>query len=116
MKKYFLFSLLVISFSLQGLSQESQTKKKNVKTTFWVNGQCDMCQARIQKVALSTKGVKMANWHIESKMLTVIYNQKKCSLNDIKNNIVAVGHDMKDVRASDDNYKNLHFCCQYERE
>ena len=116
MKKYIIFCLLAISFSIQSFSQEDNSKKKNLKTTFWVNGQCDMCQARIQKAALSTKGVKMANWHIESEMLTVYYNQTKCSENDIKRNIAAVGHDSEDVRATDEAYNELHMCCLYERE
>ncbi len=116
MNKYILFSLLIL-FSITGsIAQETDSKKKTVKTSFWVNGLCDMCQTRIQKAALSTKGVKMANWDIESKTLTVLYNQKKCSLMDIKQNIAAVGHDSKDVRATDEAYNNLHMCCFYERE
>ncbi len=116
MKKYIILSLILVSFIGSNIAQEPMSKKKTVKTTFWVNGICDMCQTRIQKAALATKGVKMANWHIESKTLTVIYNQKKCSIMDIKQNIAAVGHDSKDVRATDEAYNNLHFCCFYERE
>lgn len=116
MKKIILFSFLLFSFTVISLAQETTSKKKTVKTTFWVNGKCDMCQTRIQKAALSTKGVKMASWHIESKILTVIYNQKKCAEKDIKANIAAVGHDSEGFRATDEAYNNLHMCCFYERE
>jgi len=116
MKKLLIISLLLVSYSSQGLAQENTSTKKIVKTTFWVNGVCDMCQTRIQKAALSTKGVKMANWHIESKMLTVLYNQTKCSTTTIKQNIAEVGHDSEDIKATDEAYKNLHYCCLYERE
>ena len=111
-----LISFLLLGFVASSIAQEPASKKKTVQTTFWVNGICDMCQTRIQKAALSTKGVKMASWHIERKMLTVLYNQKKCSVLDIKNSIAAVGHDSKDVKATDEAYDNLHFCCMYERE
>ena len=116
MNKYILFSLLILYSITGSIAQESKSKKKIVTTTFWVNGVCEMCQTRIQKAALSTKGVKMAKWHVESKMLTVVFSQKKCSIMDIKQNIAAVGHDSKDVRATEEAYNNLHMCCFYERE
>lgn len=116
MKNIVIFGLIMLSFVTTSFAQDAPSKKKTVKTTFWVNGQCDMCQTRIQKAALNTKGVKLASWHVESKVLTVVYNQKKCSLMDIKKSIAAVGHDSRDVKASDEAYDNLHFCCMYERE
>lgn len=116
MKKTIFISLLLVSFSIQVIAQENTSNKKIVKTTFWVNGQCDMCQTRIEKAALKTKGVKMATWHIESNMLSVIYNTRQCSVNDIKQNIANVGHDTKGFRAKDKVYENLHSCCKYERE
>ena len=116
MKKIILLSFLLLSFEANSFAQETTSKKKTVKTTFWVNGQCDMCQTRIQKAALSTKGVKMASWHIESKMLTVVYNRTKCSEKDVKQSIATVGHDSEGVRATDEAYNNLHMCCLYERE
>ena len=116
MKKLLIISVLLLSYSIQGVAQESPSKKKIVKTSFWVNGICDMCQTRIQKAALSTKGVKMANWHIESKTLTVVYNHTKCSETDIKQHIANVGHDSEEIRATDEAYENLHSCCMYERK
>ncbi len=116
MKKIVLVSLLILSYTVSGIAQENSPKKKIVKTSFWVNGNCEMCQTRIQKAALNTKGVKMANWHIESKMLSIVYNHTKCSINDIKQNIANVGHDSEDVRAPDEIYNKLHTCCLYERK
>lgn len=116
MKKLFLISLLLLSYSVQVIAQENTPQKKVLKTSFWVNGNCEMCQARIEKAALSTKGVKMANWHIESNILTVLYKTKQCSVNDIKQNIANVGHDSEGFRSADEVYNNLHGCCKYERE
>jgi len=115
MKKLFIISLILLSYSMQGIGQEQASKKKIIKTTFWVNGVCEMCQTRIQKAALRTKGVKMANWHIESKILTVVYNHTKCSEMDIKKNIASVGHDTVALKATDEAYNKLHNCCLYER-
>ncbi len=114
MKKIILI-LLLTSFAIQGIAQDKTPKKKIEKATFWVNGNCEMCQSRIQKAALSTKGVKMANWNIETKMLSVVYKTKKCNTDVIKANIAKAGHDSQSHKATDEVYNNLHGCCQYDR-
>lgn len=116
MKKYILGTLLILISITGSFAQETKSKKKIITTTFWVNGVCEMCQTRIQKAALGTKGVKMARWNVESKMLTVVFSQKKCSMKEIKQNIAAVGHDTDGIRATDEAYNNLHMCCFYERQ
>lgn len=112
MKKTSLILLLLVG-TLTFAQSEKTSKTKS--ETFWVNGVCEMCQKRIQKAALNVKGVKMAQWDIESKMLTVIYKTKKCSLQDIQKAIAKAGHDNKGFRATDEAYENLHYCCHYER-
>ncbi|HIP49683.1 MAG TPA: copper chaperone [Lutibacter sp.] len=115
MKKIILV-LVLLSYAIQGIAQDNTTKKKTEKATFWVNGNCEMCQNRIQKAALKTKGVKMAKWNIESDMLSVVYKTKNCNIADIKENIAKVGHDSQGHKATNEVYNNLHGCCQYDRE
>ena len=99
------------------LSTQAQVKKsKNAKHNIEVNGNCEMCKKRIEKAAYSVKGVKSAEWHIDDHMLHLIINEEKCSLLDIKNAIVKVGHDTDDVKAKEVEYNSLHGCCQYERK
>ena len=113
MKKYFYgMMLLVVAFSTQAQDKIS----KNAKYTFEVNGNCEQCQKRIQKAAFSVDGVKMASWSIETHEMTVIINEERCSLLEVKKAIANVGHDTKDVKANDEVYEKLHACCQYERE
>lgn len=114
MKNIILIVLVMFTYTLDGNAQEKQ--KKIVKTSFWVNGECEMCQDRIQKAALKVKGVKMAKWSIERDMLTVIYKTRKCTEADIKKSIAAVGHDSEGFRATDAAYDNLHGCCKYDRD
>ena len=113
MKLILYISLILFSFGFQN-TQEANDKliyqdkiQKTVKTSFWVNGVCDMCQNRIQKAALNTKGVKMANWVIKTKILTVIYSDKKCSVDQIKKNLAKAGHDTVDYKATSEDYDNL---------
>jgi copper chaperone CopZ len=91
-------------------------KSKNAKYTFEVNGNCEQCKKRIEKAAFSVSGVKMALWNIETHEMTVIINEEKCSLLDVKKAIAKIGHDTKEVKATDEVYEKLHTCCKYERE
>ena len=114
MKKSIIISLLIFLF-IQTFAHEPGQIQKTIKESFWVNGNCEMCQSRIQKAALSVKGVKMATWSIESKMLTVLYNPEKCDTDAIKKAIAEVGHDNDTYKAPDEVYNELHSCCKYER-
>jgi mercuric ion binding protein len=107
---------LVLVMAIVGFSAQGQEKKnKNAKYTTEINGNCEQCQKRIQKAAYSVPGVKSASWSIETHQLSLIINEEKSSLSDVKKAIAKVGHDADDVKATKEDYDNLHFCCQYER-
>jgi copper chaperone CopZ len=111
-KNIFLIILMVVfAFAAQG----QEKKNKNAKYTTEVNGNCEQCQKRIQKAAYSVAGVKSASWDIESHQLSLIINEEKCSLMDVKKAIAKVGHDTDSVKSTKEDYDNLHHCCQYDR-
>lgn len=91
-------------------------QNKNAKASLEVDGVCMMCKDRIEKACIKTKGVKSAVWNVETHELKLIYNEGKTSLDDIKKNIVAVGHDLKDMKATDEAYNSVHPCCKYRDE
>jgi mercuric ion binding protein len=103
--------MVIVGFSAQG----QEVKNKNAKYTTEVNGNCEQCQKRIQKAAYSVAGVKSASWNIETHQLSLIINEEKCSLLDVKKVIAKVGHDTDVLKATKEDYDKLHFCCQYER-
>lgn len=104
--------LLFVAFS----SQAQDKKNKNAKHTIAVNGNCEQCQKRIQKAAYSVAGVKSAIWDVETHDLSLILNEEKSSVLDVKTAVANVGHDTDEVKASNDVYENLHSCCKYERK
>lgn len=104
--------LLFVAFS----GQAQDKKNKNAKYAFEANGNCDQCQKRIQKAAYSVSGVKSAIWNIETHELSLILNEEKCSILDVKKAVANVGHDTDEVKASNDVYENLHTCCKYVRK
>jgi cation transport ATPase len=108
--KNIIVSLMLI-IPLMGLAQEKT--KKHTKSTFEVNGNCKMCKMRIEKSALSIKGVKMASWDIPSQMLSLIHDPKKASVENVQKIIAGVGHDTAFQKANDSIYSSLPMCCLY---
>ena len=110
MKKLIIICLFIVPLSL------SAQREKNTKSNFDVNGNCEMCKKRIEKAALSVKGVKMVHWDIPSNILTVTHNINKAPLLNIQKAIANIGHDTPLVKASDQVYNELPMCCLYERK
>lgn len=83
--------------------------------TFKVAGNCGMCEKRIEKAAMSVDGVSEADWDAEKQKITVVYDEAKAKLEDIKKAIANVGHDTEGTKADDKVYDTLHGCCKYDR-
>ena len=47
--------------------------------------------------------------------MSLILNEEKASLLQVKQAIAKVGHDTDEMKATDNDYDHLHFCCHYER-
>ena len=99
--------ILLCLFSLSVLAQ-SKTTTANIK----VFGNCVMCKKRIE-TALDYNGIKAATWDTETKNLKVVYNSKKINEEKIHQLIAAAGHDTEKVKAKDETYGDLPFCCLY---
>lgn len=83
--------------------------------TLNVSGNCDMCQARIEKAA-KINGVSKADWDAKSNVLSVTFDPAKTNIDQIGKKIAAVGHDNGKVKASDKAYAALPGCCKYDRK
>jgi cation transport ATPase len=75
-----------------------------------------MCKERIEKAAIRTKGVKSAVWSIQTHELSLIYDARKTNIDSISNNIAAVGHDTKVIKATEEAYLSVDKCCRYRDE
>ena len=106
--------ILLLALPLGMVGQEKQ--KKNTKAQFMVYGNCEMCEKRIEKAALSIKGVKLADWVIPSNQINLIYNSNKVDLETIHRTIATKGHDTSEAKAKEEVYKELPVCCQYDRK
>tara|TARA_R110000822_G_scaffold191839_4_gene330503 strand:- start:118 stop:489 length:372 start_codon:yes stop_codon:yes gene_type:complete len=105
--------MFLIGFSVQAQTIKEVKKNKNAKVAFNVDGICGMCKKRIEIAALKTKGVKFAIWDVKTHQINIILDERKTSLNTIKQNIANVGHDVRDFIATDEAYASVHPCCKY---
>ena len=108
--KYSLIALMLLCTSI------TFAQNKNAKATLEVDGVCGMCKVRIEKAAIKTKGVKSAIWSVESKRLSLIFNDEKTNLDQISKSIAEAGHDNKILKATDEAYGKVHPCCKYRDE
>lgn len=95
------------------VSTISFAQNKTAKASIEVDGVCMMCKDRIEKAAIKSKGVKSAIWNVETHELKLIFDDSKTNLKAIQQNIADVGHDTKEIKASDEAYNSVHPCCMY---
>ncbi|MBT8187156.1 MAG: metal transporter [Croceitalea sp.] len=107
MKNIVIITLCVLASTL-GVAQD-----KNKKLNFEVEGKCEMCKMRIEKAALGVSGVKYASWDIPTHQLALIIDERKTDPMKIKTALVAVGHDTKELKATEEAYDKVHPCCKY---
>jgi len=91
-------------------------QNKNAKASIEVDGICEMCKERIEKAAIRTKGVKSAVWNIDTHELKLIYDERKTDVKVISKSLASVGHDTKEIKATEEQYQSVHPCCKYRDE
>ena len=103
---------IILTFTLL-ITTVTFTQNKNAKASMEVDGVCGMCKERIEKAAVRTKGVKSAVWNIETHELKLIYDERKTNLKTISQKLADVGHDTKEIKATEEAYNTVHPCCKY---
>ena len=73
-----------------------------------------MCKKHIESSALAA-GATVANWDKKTKFLQVSYDPAITNSAKIETAIAAAGYDTQNINASDNAYKKLEECCQYDR-
>lgn len=88
-----------------------KTEKFEVK-----GGDCEECKSHIESTVTGVEGVTSAEWNAESKELTVVFDDEVTALDSVEMAIAEGGNDTPNYKASEEAYKALPECCQYERE
>lgn len=117
------FLFIFLSSCESNSTKESKLKIVNKTTVnngistsaFTVWGNCGMCEETIEN-SLKMRGVKSSDWNSDTKIIKVIYDSSKTTLDLIEKRIASVGYDNVKYKADDKVYATLQECCQYERK
>ncbi|MFV0540088.1 MAG: heavy-metal-associated domain-containing protein [Aestuariibaculum sp.] len=117
MKQVFLSLAVVMALVFTGCKDETKktAETANLATaSFGVRGNCGMCKKTIEKAANGVEGVASADWDKAKKKIDVSFNGDKTNTDAIEKAIAASGYDTEHVAGSEEAYKNLPGCCQYD--
>lgn len=83
--------------------------------TIKVSGNCGSCKKSIEKAAKEA-GAATATWDKATKLLALTFDAGKTSTDKIETAIAGVGYDTEHKVATEEAYKKLDECCQYDRK
>src|SRR5690606_13620092 len=105
--------LLFTGFSSSVAAQGKSVDSKQQTISLKVFGVCGDCKQRIESTALDVKGVKKAEWDMQSDVLVLI-GTKKMSKEKVAAALAKAGHRSELLAAEPKGYANLPACCQYD--
>jgi len=112
MKKNFL--VLFASLAVLSACNNQETDAGNASTAFYVGGNCEKCEARIEAAAKSVTGVTTADWDVKTDMMEAKYDSTKTTQLKIEQAIAAIGHTTEHVQRDEKAYEKLPDCCKDE--
>ncbi len=127
MKKIILSITVIAAIGMTSCKNETKNEAETSTTemskemamtdlSFGVRGNCGMCKSTIEKAANSVEGVTSANWDVDKKKIDVSFDDTKTDVMAIHKAIAASGYDTEKVAGSEEAYKDLPGCCQYDHE
>lgn len=107
--------LVALVLTLVGFGANAQSQNKNEQTVkIKTSAVCGMCKKTIEKAMAYEKGVKTSSLDVESKVLTVVFDSRKTSADNLRKAVNESGYDADDKPASERAYKRLDDCCKKE--
>ena len=107
--------LVALLLTLTSLAANAQSQSKNEQTaSIKTSAVCGMCKKTIEKAMAYEKGIKSSSLDVDSKILTVVFDSRKTSLENIRKAVNESGYDADDKPASERAYKRLDDCCKKE--
>ncbi|MBV6643927.1 MAG: cation transporter [Cyclobacteriaceae bacterium] len=94
--------------SLVAMAQKKEAQQVAIQTS----AICEMCKEKIEYELTFAKGIKFVELDLDSKIVTVEFNQKKTSAHDIRKRITQIGYHADSLRRDPEGYEKLPFCCK----
>ena len=109
----FLIVVITLVLSAMTTSASAQAKPGDQTISFKVSGVCGDCKQRIESTALDVKGVKKAEWDVQTDVL-VLVGSAKMDKQKVADALAKAGHKSEFAAADPKGYNNLPGCCQYD--
>lgn len=103
--------IIMIGFNFT-MAQNNGKEPTKIQKSFLTSAECSDCKDRIESKLNYTKGVVFAELDVPTKMLTVKWNTKKISEDEIKQIVSKIGYAIGDVPADVESMMKLPACCQ----
>lgn len=113
-------TILLICILLSGLNTIATAKRQSnksetivIKTMIYCDHckECNSCGGKIEKDLGFNKGIKLVSLDEKAMTITVTYNPKKTTAEDIRKAISNYGYDADEVKADPVAYSKLDECC-----
>lgn len=104
----FLTTIVVFAFTGTVFSQDKKVETIKIKTS----AVCGMCKDRLEGGLAFEKGIKDVVLDVETKELTIKYNTKSTTPDEIRKKVSKLGYDADDVPADKKAYEKLPACCK----
>ena len=108
MKKIQFLTSLTLVFLFLAFQGNAQTDTVNITTS----SLCSNCKKAIEHNLSFEKGVKSAIVDIDTKILTVVYDQKKTNPEKIRIAVTKTGYDADSLKADPKAFNKLPECCK----
>ena len=109
----FLISLWILILSGLIFNTSVQAQSKKIETIqIKTSAMCQQCKDRIEGGLVYEKGVKDVVLDVETKVVTIRYNTKSTSPDELKKKISKLGYDADEVPCDKDAYDKLPACCK----
>lgn len=95
MKKFLLFFFLIFFSTTNLFSQETQLKKAVIKVN---ELNCKMCAVSVERELRKIKGIKRYDISLDNETVTVRFDAKEVSVEDIIKAIEKTGYDAEEIK------------------
>ena len=117
--KKILLSIFISLFTIGVTSILANSQGKNsetvvIKTNIYCDHckECESCGGKIEKDLGFNKGIKLVELNEKEQTITVTFNPKKTSVEEIRKSITLYGFDADTLKADPTAYSKLDECCK----
>lgn len=104
--------LILMAMFMMNTTFAQEKKGKTETAVIQTSAECGDCKDRIENGLNYTKGIVFAELDLETKKVTVKFNTKKITLQQVKEKIHSIGYDADEMKADPAAVQKLPACCQ----